>query len=964
MPAALDDRVADDGETPIAVRGVGKDGREIVYGARPSATPPVADTSAEISGTRHFVDCSASAAGDGTEKAPFSDLDSVNALQLSAGDQVLLRRGVVCTGMLRPQGSGTREAPIVIDAYDAEADSMARIDARGEEQAVLLENVEHYAVRNLELTNFTDDSRDFAGGSVRRGIMISISDIGVGENYKITDLLIHTVRGEGKKDLGGSGGIQLEVQGDKKSTKFRDVEIAYNTIRDTNRSGINMSTTWTDRAEKGSASDNFYAWDPMHIHDNFVTDVGGDGIVLQHASGSIVERNTVDNTANTKGGKSMNRANAAVWSFNADNVTFRYNHVFGTIRARDNGDGQAFDADYGATGTLFEHNLSHDNQGGFLLLCGCTGLSTDTTVRYNVSLNDGRQVTVDWFQPSGVARTIFLSGQTDAEIYNNTFLLPSSRVDIAHPSGNYANNVVLANNVFLAQEDTEVEETATDSGRETIVWRNNVFGGSESGWPETDAGHRNLVVSKLKLTDGVGLDRLRLRHFAIESSGAPIAPAGVVDFVGTPVPSVTPPDVGAFQLSPIDQAQTTVRDGGFESGEGEWELSGKAQFTQTGPRSGAHALELARGAARTRVPVAINRTYRLLAAVRAGKNGDLPTVSVTLASGAFVVAAPAEGSVERETDGYVPVAATFRTSTNPGRVEIGIAGSGEVDDVALEPLDDSMIDGSFEALANTVWQEDNQATAPRTEDETTSGRLAAEVTPDQPAINRFTYVPSEVEYELAAWVRPNNDEEMTLTWTDGQETGYVASRLDEFWQRISVPLRSTAVPITVTCSGSGTCDDVTLVRAWDRSVPPVGPLRDIPVEPAPTSSANPSTTPTANPPSSPASPSASAEPSQTESSRPATPAAGSTPSPSTTPTPGRPSATASPTATAGQSEAERPSSELSTVTSAGSGPGDALPETGGPPPSSLLGGLALVIAGCVAITLALPRHRPSGRRSN
>ena len=243
LPHALDDRVADYGVTQIAVRATDAAGDEIVYGARPSTTPLVADLEAAVAGTRYFVDCSAPEPGTGARDSPFADLEAINAVELEPGDQVLFRRGATCTSMFQPQGTGTAENPVVIDAYDAEADAMDRIDAAGEPQAVYLYNVEHYQVRNLELTNFTDDDRNFATGSVRRGLTVAIEDIGVGEGYTITDLYIHTVRGENKKGNGGSGGIQLEVHGSQTPTRYRDVEIAHNTVRDTNRSGINMSTT-------------------------------------------------------------------------------------------------------------------------------------------------------------------------------------------------------------------------------------------------------------------------------------------------------------------------------------------------------------------------------------------------------------------------------------------------------------------------------------------------------------------------------------------------------------------------------------------------------------------------------------------------------------------------------------------------------------------------------------------------
>jgi hypothetical protein len=58
-------------------------------------------------------------------------------------------------------------------------------------------------------------------------------------------------------------------------------------------------------------------------------------------------------------------------------------------------DGQGFDSDFNSRNTLIEYNLSHENQGGFLLVCtpgdrkqeeNCG--NTGTVVRHNISLHD------------------------------------------------------------------------------------------------------------------------------------------------------------------------------------------------------------------------------------------------------------------------------------------------------------------------------------------------------------------------------------------------------------------------------------------------------------------------------------------------------------------------------------------------------------------------------------------------
>src|SRR5579862_9798232 len=69
----------------------------------------------------YYVNCSTSAAGDGTQSSPWNSLAPIAAKTFQAGDQILFQRGTSCSGMLAPQGSGTSVAPIVIDAYGSGA---------------------------------------------------------------------------------------------------------------------------------------------------------------------------------------------------------------------------------------------------------------------------------------------------------------------------------------------------------------------------------------------------------------------------------------------------------------------------------------------------------------------------------------------------------------------------------------------------------------------------------------------------------------------------------------------------------------------------------------------------------------------------------------------------------------------------------------------------------------------------
>ena len=97
------------------------------------------------------------------------------------------------------------------------------------------------------------------------------------------------------------------------------------------------------------------------IRENYVADVGGDGIVPLGTSHALVEGNVVRRAV-----ARSTTYNAGVWPWSSDDALFQWNDVAGTGGTKD---GEGYDSDYNSHGTRFEHNYSHDNAGGFMLIC-------------------------------------------------------------------------------------------------------------------------------------------------------------------------------------------------------------------------------------------------------------------------------------------------------------------------------------------------------------------------------------------------------------------------------------------------------------------------------------------------------------------------------------------------------------------------------------------------------------------
>lgn len=377
---------------------------------------------AEGGGVTHRVAC-------GTD-APdtLGSLDEVNALRLAPGDAVLFQRGTTCTGTLAPRGSGTAEQRIRIGAYGEGARPV--IDGAGATDTVLLRNVSGYELSGLEITNSADP------GSKRRGVFVLGEDAGVLADLTIRDLYVHDVWGDDTKDTDGSGGIIVAAAGRSTPTSFRNVVVADNIVRDVDRSGIVVGTSlWGDRPESGKP-DVVLPWTPSSdvlIKGNDVANTGGDGILISTTKRGRVEDNRVDGFQERSAGY-----NAGIWPWNSEDIVFTGNEASGGRTTRD---GMAFDIDQGTNNVTFEYNYSHDNEGGFFLLCNAAGSIRNAVVRYNVSVNDSHR---------GIETC---SGTIDsAQIYNNTIYIGDgvSQTVINENNAN-TRNVRFANNLVLKE---------------------------------------------------------------------------------------------------------------------------------------------------------------------------------------------------------------------------------------------------------------------------------------------------------------------------------------------------------------------------------------------------------------------------------------------------------------------------------------------------------------------------------
>ncbi|MGW0736983.1 right-handed parallel beta-helix repeat-containing protein [Streptomyces sp. NPDC002851] len=471
-------------------------------------------------GTAYHVDC---ARGDDTASgtAPgtaWRSLKRASAHTYAPGDRLLLRRGTRCTGVLAPRGAGAPGAPVRIDAYGQGA--KPHLEGAGARATVLLTNTEHWELRHLDVSNTGAPTTT----EPRAGVLAQLTDYGVAEHFVVEGVDVHDVNGADIKDADGSGGILFTVRGAAVPTRYDGIRIEDSTVRHVDRTGIGTASTWGRRPEHPEGpGTSWEAITGLEVRGNQVRDVGGDGIVVQTAKGALVEENYVD-------GFNMRSAgyNAGIWAWNSDDVLYQRNEVTGGHGTRDS---MAFDFDGGNNGNVYRYNYSHDNEGGFLLVCNGAGMTTNgNRFHDNISINDRN--TMD---PYGVI-SVVCNPSTDTRIYRNTIV--TDRADTPLVSNNGQSGSTFQDNIFVgaASGAGSPIKDAVSTFTNNLYWH--------TAQPRDPAAVNADPL--LRSPTPTAPDDVRLRP------GSPARGAGsadddgtAYDYFGNPVPE--PPNIGADQ---------------------------------------------------------------------------------------------------------------------------------------------------------------------------------------------------------------------------------------------------------------------------------------------------------------------------------------------------------------------------------------------------------------------------------
>ena len=369
-----------------------------------------------------------------------TDFDHHSGTEFPEGTIILFAGGVEFKGQFVLKGNGTADLPNMVAAYDIESkevfdewtDNKAVVNGLGEvESAIYLYNGQHWEINNLEITN-TNGTTDDQGEL--KGIYVVAEDAGIINNITINNCFVHDVNGH----VGGKwkGGIHLHVIGDSIKTKFHQVLIEDNVIKDVGGVGIGNQSSW-----RNIDTEKYYPWTNFIIRGNFIERTGRNSIILRNAIDPLIEYNVASGSSRFDTGHS-------IVNFNTINCIVQYNEAYGNIGPENENERGGFDADYKSTGTIIQYNYSHDNN----WFCGIMrrGKNSDITIRYNISQNELLGSYLYGFP------TEF--GLKDVKVYNNVHYFGKGMGNTIFVEGGKVRHPIettFRNNIFYFEDEAE-----------------------------------------------------------------------------------------------------------------------------------------------------------------------------------------------------------------------------------------------------------------------------------------------------------------------------------------------------------------------------------------------------------------------------------------------------------------------------------------------------------------------------
>jgi len=383
-------------------------------------------------------------------------LDRVSQEIFGPGDTILFKAGEIWDGQLFLHGSGSPGNPITVDMYPSNVAYKPVIRTKGEivdysplfsggigiqSYCIELKNAQYWEINNLELTVSPHWNNNHA---VPAGIRIwaENADSVVLNHIYVQNCYIHELvsqflwNGVFYEKTGTA--VFFDVLGETVPNTFNDILVA-NNVMERVATGVRTDSYWTlfpgyeiytgggvtggqglvyyEKLRRGP----FHAFTNVTVINNIVKNTQDTAIIIMASEGAVIQNNLVKSVGALG---TASQWNIGIICEYTKNSVIRYNEVYDTswpgIGNSNSCDLTAFNISR-SHGIIVEHNYSHNNHGGFILIDNYirTDLYHNNIVRYNISQNDG--IRAFKFCANGLTK-----------IYNNVFYNSTTRPGIEY----------------------------------------------------------------------------------------------------------------------------------------------------------------------------------------------------------------------------------------------------------------------------------------------------------------------------------------------------------------------------------------------------------------------------------------------------------------------------------------------------------------------------------------------------
>ncbi|MFK4851914.1 carbohydrate binding domain-containing protein [Microbacterium sp. ZW T6_19] len=777
---------------------------------------------ANAAGSDHFVDCSASTSGLGTQASPWNSLAQVNAMQFGPGERVLFKAGTTCVGQLTPSGSGAAGNPAALASYGLGAKPI--IDGAGVVGPVIkLLNVQQWELSGLEIRNAA------ATPAFRSGILAENSSGTTLSHIVITDMTIRNISGWSGGWYSSNAGIGIQTDSTTAVSTWNDITIADNSFDHVDRIAVAVTPEGNGRGTGPTTN--------VRILNNNIRYSGGDDILVVNGVGALIDGNDAAHggvkatTGCPPSGNICNTAAASIWVAGSSDTMIQNNTVACTINKQD---GSAFDVDWGNHNTTIQYNYSRNNSGGFLLMMqqiGSEPPSDGTVVRYNVSDGDTNTAGCPIASNFNRAHNVFdfpgaIPNQSGSaaplpDIYNNTIYISSGRPTsvVGTRTGNtQPGSYQFRNNLVLNFGSKGYLQTTG-----SVFANNLLYGPRNNNEPTTGTMYLSpqLVGPLQSATQpSAGASTFQPRETsAALGAGVTIPSNGGRDFAGDPIAAV--PSIGAYE-----NADTSViRNGSFDSGAlTPWTLSGAGSSLTTSTRvNGTAAVQTGNsnsGVENVVSGLSPSTTYLLSAWVKVEVAGEQVAIGVKGFGGAEAYSKATDTTwalnTVQFTTGPSSSTATIYCYKNTG------AGPGFCDDFSITKLTNPaslVLNGGFETGTRASWGLSSTVAVDVTAAAAHSGSFGLSTGAANSGVQQtISGLQPGTTYVLTGWLRAASGEQLALgVKSFGAAESYHAVTGSTYAPAAVVFTTGTAsTQATVYCykgagSSTGSCDDLMLV---------------------------------------------------------------------------------------------------------------------------------------------------------